>query len=53
MAQKIDYQKIQSLKAKIYDCIVEIDNHTIAIQQKQNEIQGYQAEIKEEEAKKV
>lgn len=52
MAQpKIDYQKINSLKAKVYDKMVLIEQHTFAIQEHQKEVGELSKQIQEEQNK--
>lgn len=51
--KKVDFQKIQSLKAKWLDKLREMDKHNAAIQQLQQEVMQLQKEVEEEESKKI
>lgn len=49
--QKVDYQKINSLKAKVYDRMVEIEQHSLAVQNLQKEVVELNKEIEVEQNK--
>lgn len=51
MAQKIDYQKVNSLKAKWLDKLREMDKHHLAIQQLQEDVAELRNQVEEEEKK--
>lgn len=50
-SQKIDYQKMNSLKAKVYDKMVLIEQHSITIQNLQKEVVDLNKQIDEEHSK--
>lgn len=49
--QKIDYQKINSLKAKVYDKMVLVEQYNIELQKLQSECVELNKQIKEEQDK--
>lgn len=50
-APKVDYHRINSLKAKVYDCMSQIEDAMQVIEQRKKEIAEYNSQIIDEQKK--